>query len=245
VLVPGSTQSIREIVATQPSAAKVLERFDIDLCSRAGDSLDQACAELQLSVDQVLEKLEDAQAGERGASGLDPAIFPTSRLIQHIVRVHHQVVRQELPRLAELSHKLSTKRSERAPDLKPVETLIEELRADMFAHIQKEETVLFPFIAQMDQDSVIAYPPAHACFRSIAHPVFMMVQEHESAGQIVEKLRRVTHGFQVPPWACATHIALFAGLAAFETDLKQHVHLENDVLFPRAIEMEAALERQG
>jgi regulator of cell morphogenesis and NO signaling len=242
---PTATQSIREIVATQPSAAKVFHRFDIDLCSQAEKSLDGACAELQLSVDQVLEKLADAETQELGGPVVDPASLPIGRLIQHIVRVHHQYVRQELPRLAEMAQKLAAKRSDRAPELKDVEKLLEELRADMFAHIQKEEQVLFPFISQMDQDSIVAYPPAHACFRSVAHPVSKMMQEHESANHTVAEIRRLTLNFQLPEWACATHIVLFAGLSEFETDLKQHVHLENDVLFPRAIQMEAELNSQG
>jgi hypothetical protein len=118
---------------------------------------------------------------DRRSAPVDPASLPIGRLIQHIVRVHHQYVRQELPRLAEMAQKLAAKRSDRAPELKNVEELLEELRADMFAHIQKEEQVLFPFISQMDQDSIVAYPPAHACFRSVAHPVSKMMQEHESA----------------------------------------------------------------
>ena len=242
---PTAIQSIREIVTTQPSAAKVFQRFDIDLCLQAEKSLDGACAELQLSVDQVLEKLADAETQERGGPPVDPASLHIGKLIQHIVRVHHQYVRQELPRLVEMAQKLAAKRSDRAPELKNVEKLLEELRADMFAHIQKEEQVLFPFISQMDQDSIVAYPPAHACFRSVAHPVSKMMQEHESANRVVAELRRLTLGFQPPEWACATHIALFAGLNEFETDLKQHVHLENDVLFPRAIELEAELNNRG
>src|ERR1035441_4214493 len=240
---PTAIQSIREIVTTQPSAAKVCQRFDIDLCLQGESALDAACAELQLSVDQVLEKLADAETQERGGPPVDPASLPIGKLIQHIVRVHHQYVRQELPRLAAMAQKLAAKRRDRAPELKNVEELLEELRTDMFAHIQKEEQVLFPFISQMDQDSIIAYPPAHACFRSVAHPVSKMMQEHESANHVVAELRRLALDFQPPEWACATHIALFAGLSKFETDLKQHVHLENDVLFPRAIELEAELDR--
>jgi len=97
----------------------------------------------------------------------------------------------------------------------------------------------------MDHDSIIVYPPAHTCFRSVAQPVSKMMQEHESANHIVAELRRITLGFQPPAWACAAHIALFAGLSEFEADLKQHVHLENDVLFPRAIELEAELNSRG
>jgi regulator of cell morphogenesis and NO signaling len=238
---PTLTQSIRKLVATHASEANIFQRFDIDLCSQADKSLDGACAELQLSVDQVLEKLADAEIQELGGPPVDPASLSIGRLIQHIVRVHHQYVRQELPRLAEMAQKLAARRSDRASELKNVEELLEELHTDMFAHIQKEEQVLFPFIAQLDQESIVAYPPAHACFRSVAHPVSKMMQEHESANHIVAELRRLTSGFQPPKWACATHIALYGGLRAFEIDLKQHVHLENDVLFPRAIEMETDL----
>jgi regulator of cell morphogenesis and NO signaling len=124
--------------------------------------------------------------------------------------------------------------------------LLEKLHADMLAHIQKEEQVLFPFIAQMDQDSILTYPPAHACFRSVSFPIFMMEQEHESASHIMSRSSvRSRKGFAPPEWSCVTHIALFAGIRDFESDLKQHVHLENDVLFPRAIQMEAELNKRG
>jgi regulator of cell morphogenesis and NO signaling len=240
-----STQSIREIVTTHPSAARVFERFDIDLCSQADCSLNQACAELQLSVDQVLEKLADAESQECDATAPDPANFPLSRLIQHIVRVHHHNVRKELPRLTEMAGKVAAKRGDRAPELERIAELLEKLHPEMLAHIQKEEQVLFPFIAQMDQDSIITFTPAHACFRSVSFPIFMMEQEHESANHIMEELRNLTRGFEPPEWGCITHIALFAGIRKFESDLKQHVHLENEVLFPRAIQMEAVLNSRG
>ena len=239
---PTSTQSIREIVTQYPSSAKVFHRFDIDLCLQADLSLEGACQELQLSVDQVLEKLTDSEAQERGGMASDPATLSLARLVQHIVRIHHLCVRQELPRLAEMALKLAATRGDRAPELAKVAELIEKLRGEMYAHIQKEEQVLFPFISQMDQKSIVVYPPSHACFRSVTHPIFMMEQEHESADHIVAELIRLTNHFESPSWACATHIALFSGLREFEADLKQHVHLENDVLFPRAIQLEAELK---
>jgi regulator of cell morphogenesis and NO signaling len=239
---PTSTQSIREIVTQHPSSAKVFHRFDIDLCLQADLSLEGACQELQLSVDQLLEKLAESEAQERSGMALDPATLSLARLVQHIVRVHHHCVRQELPRLAEMASKVAAKRGERAPELAKVAELIEKLHGEMYAHIQKEEQVLFPFIAQMDQESIIAYPPAHACFRSVAHPIFMMEQEHESANRIVAELIRLTNHFEPPSWACATHTALFFGLRDFEVDLRQHVHLENDVLFPRVIQLETELK---
>jgi regulator of cell morphogenesis and NO signaling len=240
-----ATQSIREIVTCRPSAAEIFNRFDIDLCMQADLSLEAACQELQLSVDQVLERLADAEAQRFGGIALNPSNLSLGRLMQHIVRVHHHCVRQELPRLAELAAKVSATRSDQAPELTKVAELIEKLRGEIYAHIQKEEQVLFPFISQMDQESIVAYPPAHACFRSVSYPIFMMEQEHESADHIIAELVRVTNHFEPPSWACATHIALFAGLRAFEANLKQHVHLENVVLFPRAIQLEAELKARN
>ena len=237
-----ATQSIREIVARQPSAAGIFHRFDFDLCLQGDLSLEAGCQELQLSVDQVLEKLADAEASGSGSRALDPEKLSLSRLIQHIVRVHHTCVRQELPRLAEMALTLSAKRSDREPQLSLIAELVETLRGEMYAHIQKEELVLFPFISQMDQESIVAYPPAHACFRSVTHPIFMMEQEHESTDNIMAEIIQLTNHFESPSWACATHIALFSGLREFEAELRQHVHLENDILFPRAIQLEAEIK---
>jgi regulator of cell morphogenesis and NO signaling len=240
-----STQSIREIVCQYASAATILHRFDIDLCLHADLSLEDACHELQLSVDQVLEKLADAESKQRGNGKVDTGTMSLGRLVQHIVRVHHHRVRQDLPRLVEMAAKVAEKRRGRAPELASVAKLVEKLHAEMYAHIEKEEQVLFPFMSQMDQESIIAYPPTHACFRSVAHPIFMMEQEHESVGHILAELIRSTNHFEPPSWACATHIALFTELRDFESDLKEHVHLENDLLFPRAVKLEADLKARS
>ena len=240
-----AAQSIREIVTRRPSAAGIFHRFDIDLCIQADQPLEAACRELQLSVDQVLEKLADAEQIEGGRDTFDPANLSVGRLIRHIVRTHHHRVRHELPSLAAMASKLAEKRMDRSPELVKVADLVEALRAEMYAHIEKEEQVLFPFIAQMDQEAQIDYPSAHPCFRSVAHPIFIMEQEHESAGHLLGELIRVTSHFQIPSWACATHSALFSGLREFEVDFRQHVHLENDVLFPRAIQLEAELKARS
>ncbi len=239
-----ATRSIQEIVSVQPTAAKILQRFGIDPYSRVNETLDRVCTELQLSVDQVLEKLEDAETLSSGAAPNDISTLSVSRLIQHIVRIHHQCVRQELPQLVMMARELAGTQAELASELNEVAVFVGDLQAEMLAHIQKEEQVLFPFISQMDQDSILGYRPAHnGSFRSVAQPILIMVQEHESAERIVAKMSGITHGFEPPAWACDAHVALYRELCAFEADLKLHVHLENDVLFPRAIEMEATLKQ--
>jgi len=236
-----ATQSVREIVTAEPSAAAVFERFEIDLCAQADAELERVCAELQWSVDQVLEKLADAEAQARGAMVPDLDNYSLVRLIQHIVRTHHQTVRQELPRFAELSRRLAKKHGGSAPQLSAVAQLIEKLRDQMSAHLEKEEQVLFPHIVRLEEAAKDRSPAPHACFRSVAQPISMMMREHDSVEEIVSQLREITNGFEPPEGACPRHTAFHASLAAFAKDLRQHVHLEDDLLFPRAIALEAEL----
>jgi len=240
-----ATLSIREIVTAEPSAAAVLERFQIDLCKRSDEHLDRACADLQLSIDQVLEKLADAKATARDAFVPDLENYSLSRLIQHIVRTHHQTVRRELPRFAELSHRIATKHGAKAPQYKAVAALIEQLCGDMFGHLRKEEHVLFPYIARLEEAWESREAAATGCFLSVAQPVSMMMQEHDTAEGIVAQIRTATNGFTAPDWACSRNAAFHAGLAAFADDLRQHVHVENDLLFPRAIDLEADIRRRS
>ncbi len=151
----------------------------------------------------ALGRLGTREAGEcrgpgNGALPIDPATLSIERLIQLIVRAHHQYIRRELPRLAEMAQELAGKHNGRAPELIHAAELVEHLRTDLSAHIGKGEQVLFPFMAQMDQDSIIAYPAAHACFRSVSHPIFMMMHEHATANLIIAELRDITADFEAP-----------------------------------------------
>ena len=244
-----ATQSVREIVASQASAASVLQRFEIDLCSSANQSLTEACSSQQLSVEQVLEKLAAAEADQNGAPPTDPASMSLEKLVQHIVRRHHRLVRQEMPRLAAIAHKLATRHGERAPQLIPIDRLMDQLQGEMIAHIEKEENVLFPYIVHLDQrvgqHLELARPPASACFRRVTQPVRVMMNEHENALGILAQLRELTNGFTAPEWACANHVSFHTGLRAFEKDLKQHIYLEDEVLFPRAVELEDSMGAQA
>jgi regulator of cell morphogenesis and NO signaling len=240
-----ATQSLREIISSQPTAAAILQRFDIDVCAQANETLDKACADLQLSVEQVLDKLADGAAVDAGAEYPDPAEYSTGRLIQHIVRIHHLSIRQELPRLTDLAQTVAEKYSERAPELKTIEGVVHELRLAMAEHIRKEEQVLFPYIALVDETPLLAYRPPQQCFSRVGQPVFMMVQEHEQARLLVAELRQLSSDFKPPVWACSTFVAFYEGLRMFADTFNEHIRLEDDVLFPRAIAMETELMTRG
>ena len=238
-----ATQSIREIISSNPTAAAVLQRFDIDVCAQANETLTEACANLQLSVEQLLEKLEE---GDRGAGPMaDPAEFAPGRLIQHIVRIHHKDLRQELPRLLELAHTVAAQYGDRAPEMKRVECLVAELHVDMSEHIRKEEQLLFPYIAQLGEAPLLAFRPPHPVFTRVGQPVFLMAQDHERARVLMGELRTVTDYFKPPVWACSTLVALYSGLRSFADTVTEHIRLEDEVLFPRAIAMEEELMRGG
>jgi regulator of cell morphogenesis and NO signaling len=160
------------------------------------------------------------------------------------VRTHHQTIRQELPRFAELSERIGRKHGEEAPQFKKVAALVEQLRAEMFAHVEKEEQVLFPYIVRLEEAAEDQSAAPYACFRSMAQPVSVMMQEHDSVEEIIGQIRRLTNGFEPPTWACPRNTAFHASLATFESDLRQHVHLENDLLFPRAIALETELNER-
>lgn len=237
-----ATQSIRAILSSQPSAAAVFDRFEIDLCVHAEESLAEACAGLHLSTDQVMEKLAEAGSPNLQAHPVSLEAYPPSRLIQHIVRTHHRYVRQELPRLVTMAEKLVARHGERRPEMRQISTLLCELCAEMLAHLEKEEAVLFPFVAQMEEEFDWSAPSACACFRTIAQPIARMTEEHGAAEALVARLREMTHGFEASKSACLTEVALHDGMRRFADDLRQHVHLEDDILFPRAIKMETELQ---
>jgi len=118
---------------------------------------------------------------------------------------------------------------------------MDALQGEVIAHIEKEENVLFPYVVHLDQYPGLARPIASACFKRVSQPVRMMMNEHETALRILAKLRGLTNGFTPPEWACATHVSFHTGLRAFEKDLKQHIHLEHEVLFPRAVDLEESI----
>ncbi|MFP5236526.1 MAG: hemerythrin domain-containing protein [Acidobacteriota bacterium] len=238
------TQTIREIVEAEPSAAAVLQRFDIDLCAEAGASLQQLCADLQISLDQVLEKLSDAEAGGRPGLLPNPADASLSRLMQHIVRNHHLYLRRELPPAAEMASRVALRYGTREPAFHRLAEIVEALRIDLLAHLEREEQVIFPYIAQLDQQAMLAYVPPQT-FRTLAMPIFAMVQEHESAQRALEEAAQLTNGFQPARHACATQIALLGTLRGFHLDLRRHLALEDNELFPRAMALDANLHTRN
>jgi regulator of cell morphogenesis and NO signaling len=232
-------RSVRELAVESPGATRILEKLGIDYCCGGERSFEEACFVAGVSAERVASLLAQAEAvtGE-GTDGGTWAGKPLSQLTSYIVSKHHAFAMEELVRLSRLFPKVCSAHARNHPELLRLQFLFQSLADDLTEHMQKEEQILFPYIEQME-DAVKRLEPVHTpLFGTVRHPVRGMMAEHDNAGQVLQKMRRVSSGYSVPADGCASYKALYQALEAFERDLHQHIHLENNILFPRALEME-------
>jgi regulator of cell morphogenesis and NO signaling len=228
--------TLRSIALENPATIRVFERHHLDYCCGGRRPLAEACAEKGLDLAAVLTEMDASLAGTATAER-DFTQATLAELIRHIVQTHHAFVRSELPRLYPLAEKVARKHGPVHPPYVEVEHQLRQLGAELMDHLAKEEAILFPYIEALEKSRNGGELP-HACFATVASPIQMMLHEHEAAGALLEKMRTATNGFTPPADACPTLAGLLHGLAEFERDLHRHIHLENNLLFPRAIAME-------
>jgi len=229
---------LADLVQADPRITPVFDRFGLDYCCRGYRTLQEASIDQHVPVSEVLEQLE--AIGPRPGSGDAAGWTDLPGLIRHIVTRHHRYVREHQPVLQALLDKLVKRHGAGHPELIEVRQVFESLSAEMLQHMNKEENILFPYIETLAQTSA-GQPRPFSPFGTIVNPIRAMEQEHLQAGSLLERLRALTGAYQPPADACMSYQLCFEGLAQFESDLHQHVYLENYVLFPRAIAMEGAL----
>ena len=237
---PRMDQTVREIAIEHPASVRVFESLGIDYCCRGKRSLLDACQRAQVPPEQLLQLLSAAEQGTPEPAG-NWAEASMQELMQHIVDQHHGYVRREAPRLGVMLEKVVSRHGEAHPELKSIQELFAAMAEELFAHMMKEEKILFPYLARMEQarSEGLEVPPA--MFGSVEVPISRMLADHEDAGELTARIRALSAEFQPPEGACPTYRALYQGLEEFERDLHRHVHLENNILFPRALE----IEREG
>lgn len=166
---------------------------------------------------------------------------PLGELVRHIVDRHHSFTRGEINRLSLLLEKVIPLHGNSHPELLRVQTATKALSAELVEHMDKEESLLFPYISELEQADLFSRRPSEPVFGTIQNPIAAMIMEHEASEQVLETLRKTTQDYLVPQDACPSLKALYETLPAFAADLKQHIHLENEILFPRAVELESKL----
>ena len=225
--------------SSNPHSIRVFEHFGIDYCCGGRKPLAEACAANNLSVDEVLAALE-AAANTDAPSPVDWPQATLRQLIEHIVATHHSYVKTELPRLAVLAQKVVNRHGDTQPHLPAIQMALAQLDDELTHHLAKEENILFPYIAGLETAQVSGGALPDACFGAVANPIAMMTSEHDAAGALLAEIHSLSSNFTTPAGACPTYHAFYDGLKEFQQDLHQHIHLENNILFPRAIDLEAS-----
>ena len=231
-------KTVREIALEMPLTTRVFEEFKIDYCCHGDTPFDDACRNVGAIPEIVKEKI-DSVLDESILSDQDSfSNMDLSDLVDHILDKHHVYTRDEMSHLTPLMAKVASRHGDHYTYLLELKDLFQALCDDLEPHMMKEEMVLFPYIQKLAYAAAnhhqVAYPP----FGTVQHPVSMMNVEHEEVGELLAKMREITNDYKLPDGACPSFTALFHRLGEFERDLHQHIHLENNLLFPRAIELE-------
>ena len=232
-----TAKTVAQIAIENPNAAREFEKLGIDYCCGGKQTLDEACAAAHVSVDEVLSRLEKASSGPAASANFESV--PLTELIAHIGSTHHVFIRQESPRIQELANKVAAKHAANHPELRQVQEIFVALAEELSVHLMKEEQILFPYVTQLEEAKLAGEPAPPAMFGTVANPIRMMEREHDGAGDALRALRSVTKNYALPEDACTSYQMLYQALQGFEADLHQHIHLENNLLFPRSLALEA------
>jgi len=237
--ITGATK-VREIAVANPRAKNVLEDAGVDYCCGGEKSLHEACMHSGVSAEEILKRLEEnsRQAGPEEANWASARL---GELTHHIVQKHHGYVRETIPRVSALLAKVKGKHGPNHPELPKIEEEFFRLGQEMYSHMQKEEQILFPYIERLERTHEGKEPFERPFFQTVRNPVHMMMQEHDSAGDALKAMRKLSSGYQAPAEACESYREVYRSLAEFEADMHTHVHLENNILFPRAVAIEAKI----
>jgi iron-sulfur cluster repair di-iron protein len=232
--------TVRNIVAEDFRTASIFEKHSIDFCCHGNVALEEACEKSGAAVGEVRAELALLSSADKNKEEAYDT-WELDRLVDHIVQTHHRYVKEAIPVILTHTGKVALKHGERHPEVMQIQGWFRELGEEMTRHMAKEEMVLFPYIKAIvkSQRDGIQLPRPH--FGTIQNPIRMMEAEHETAGNKLESIRSTSHDFTLPPDACATFSVTYQELERFESDLHKHVHLENNILFPKAIQLERQL----
>lgn len=224
------------MVAEDFRTAAVFKRHGIDFCCKGGRTIEEACSNKKLPPEKIYEELEALPKNE-GAS-IDFNSWPLDLLTDYIEKTHHRYVEEKTPVLQAFLDKLCKVHGERHPELFEINTLFNESAHDLAAHMKKEELILFPFVRNMMKAKISGGSLQQPVFGTVENPVHMMQHDHTVEGDRFRKIAEITDEYLPPADACNTYKVAFAMLQDFENDLHKHIHLENNILFPKAIRLE-------
>lgn len=229
--------TVGELAASDIRKAEVFRKFGLDFCCGGNKTLAEACQEQGISAMEVESAMSELENTEAPASQ-DFNNWELDFLADYIVNTHHRYVNDTLPILNEISAKVASVHGVAHPEVVEIANLFKGVENELLSHMPKEEQILFPYIKEMVTAKRDNQAPPPAAFGSIENPIRMMEAEHTSTGDNMKKIRELSGNFVPPEDACASYTYLYNKLEEFEKDLHQHIHLENNILFPKAIALE-------
>lgn len=235
-----SSQSVRAIVQENPAAVAVFESAGIDYCCGGDKSLEQACQKVKLPVETILARLDEALTLPPTEEDCQWLTASLSKLADHIMQNHHVYAKRELPRLTALAAKVRLRHGHMYPELHQMYEVLEAMATEMRTHMLKEEQVLFPRLIKVEQAAEHGTALEPAFFGALINPIRHMMGDHDDTGELLRSIRALAHDYKLPEEACMSYHGLYQGLTHLEKDLHRHIHLENNILFPRALALEQA-----
>jgi regulator of cell morphogenesis and NO signaling len=231
---------VAEVVSENIQTAHIFKKYGIDFCCGGGISIAKACDKKKVNINELLSELKS----------IDNKMVPSQNynnwkldfLVDYIVNTHHSYVIEAFALLDSYTAKVSKVHGEHHPAVLEIERIYKEIKAELLAHMQKEEQILFPYIKQLVVSTKDNTPLIKSHFGTVRNPIQMMQQEHENAGDLLKEIAELTMNYTAPEGACNTFKAMYAKLDEFEQDLHLHIHLENNILFPKAILLEERLQ---
>lgn len=230
-------RTVGDIVRERPATARVFEQLGIDFCCGGKKPLGVALTEVDVDLESVLPSLEASTTGDPVVDrARDCARMSLTELVRHILETHHAYLERELPRLENLVEKVARVHGDQYPELLELRNVFTRFQSELRQHAFKEEQILFPAVERLESEG----PSIPLPFGSVASPIEVMEHEHDSAGEALRVMRELTDQFTPPATACNSWVVLLDGLQELESDLHWHIHKENNILFPRAIEFQRA-----
>jgi regulator of cell morphogenesis and NO signaling len=230
---------VGEVVANDFHTALVFEKYGIDFCCGGKKTIEDACNDTKINPEELINELSKPLSANRNEQRYDN--WELDFLIDYIVNNHHNYVISNLPVIFEHSQKVSNKHGESHPEVVKIAEIYKAIKEELEAHLIKEEKILFPYIKKLLEIKrnhlEMEFPP----YGTIQNPIKVMENEHENSGLLFSEIVSLSGNYTVPEDACNTYKVLYGELKDFENDLHKHIHLENNILFPKSIELEKSL----
>lgn len=236
-----NNKTIGKIVRDDYRTAEVFKKFNIDFCGGGKKTIEEVCSTNNISLEELTKALSEIEKKIDSDKGYNFKDWEPDFLANYIVNVHHKYVAENIPLLLEFTQKIVRVHGERHPELQKIANLFGDVATELQQHMMKEERILFPYMARLQTAFKNKSSIGPSPFGTVRNPIAMMEMEHDNAGSLLKQMREISGNYKLPEDAGETYSVTYQKLDEFENDLHQHIHLENNILFPKAIELEEQL----